>query len=454
MTFRLVFLATGLLGGLSAQAVNLKDYKPYSYEVLFTNPECGPHKLETPVKTIGGGSMTQTKEGVYCLNRVDRPKSTSWKKSPQNRLVEWINSVDASKQEIFLTYLSYRNQPVHEALVAAGKRGVKIRFVLQSTEDHTLANELVAKGGAQFKPRGSEGGIGYAHNKIFMIMPKDADKLSEGEIKIVFSSGNMTSGPVVHHENWNFVTTNLRSHFAQAHLCAMNGEWNDSSGRSRDDYMRAMDSCRNKIKAPEEDDIKVFFVPGEGDPNSQVSSPWRKPTAWDYMYAGDTKKGTPGLRNAREIWLACHRFFYSRMLNALNSRMQSSQRPELRIIADDDTYYKHKFPNFAGDTHPAEWENMERLQKKGADVRLMATNQDEHQLHHNKYLIFDDKAVMTGAANLTGAGFNTNWENIYYITIPEVVSAFRYQYENVIWNRLSSSVRDLAADPFAVKVKQ
>ena len=37
-------------------------------------------------------------------------------------------------------------------------------------------------------------------------------------------------------------------------------------------------------------------------------------------------------------------------------------------------------------------------------------------------------AVICGAANLTGTGFDTNLENIYYVEIPAVVEAFETQF--------------------------
>lgn len=416
----------------------LSSYTPFNYEVLFTDPECGVYKYKPGmnVKSFAGKILEQKPENVYCKNKYDLHRSGSRKSSPQYRLVEWINNPLTT--EIFFTYLSFRNKTVKNALCEAAKRGVKVRFVMSSTEDKTIANELVAcaPNNVQMKARGMEGGLGYAHNKFFIINPN-----SGTEFKISFSSGNMTSGPVIHHENWNFVTTSPDSHFAQSHLCAMNAEWDDSVGRSRDTYVEAIRSCRQSIKAPEEKDIKVFFVPGEGEPEPGVV----KKTASEFMNNGDGE--FPGIMNAKKIWIGCHRFLYSKMIRGLKDRMAGSNKPELRIVADDDTFYKANDPSFAeGDTMPEEWFNMEGLAKRGAQVKLMETNSAEHQLHHSKYLIFSDangpKAVLTGSANLTGAAFKTNWENTYYIMIPTVAKAFADHYEYT-WNTLATSPRDL-----------
>lgn len=428
----------------------LQDYKPYKYEVLFTDPECGVYTYTQDVKSVSGKTLKQKPENVYCKNKYDLRRSGERSQSPQYRLVEWINQPNV--KEIFFTYLSFRNKAVTKALCEQAKKGVKIRFVMSSTEDTTVAQELVACApeNVEMKLRGMEGDLGFAHNKFFIINPN-----SRYEFKVVFSSGNMTSGPVIHHENWNFITTNANSQFAQSHICAMKAEWDEVSGRSRAEYIKSVRNCREAIKAPEEKDIKVFFVPGEGEPEFGV----KKKTAVDYMLYGDEQAGTPGITNAKRIWLACHRFFYSKMINGLSKRMNSANpkyRPDMRIVCDDDTYYKAVDPDYqVGDTMPQEYYNMQKLEAKGAQLKFMETNGDEHQLHHSKYLIFADKnskgnnpndfsAVFTGSANLTGAGFNKNWENSYYVTIPEVVQRFADHYVYT-WEKLATAIPDLPA---------
>ena len=56
---------------------------------------------------------------------------------------------------------------------------------------------------------------------------------------------------------------------------------------------------------------------------------------------------------------------------------------------------------------------------------------------------FDKKgAVFTGAGNLTISAFKQNFENFYYITIPEVYDAFANQY-NYLWFKLGKSHSEL-----------
>jgi len=177
----------------------LVDYKPFKYEVLFTDPVCGVYKYNTDVYSQSGKKLTQKPENVYCKNKYDLKRSGERPQSPQYRLVQWVNELaqsSSSEKEIFFTYLSFRNKAVKEALCSAAKSGVKINFVISVTEDQTAAQELVACNPnlVHMKTRGMEGGLGYAHNKFLIINPN-----SKREFKIVFSSGNMTSGPVIHH---------------------------------------------------------------------------------------------------------------------------------------------------------------------------------------------------------------------------------------------------------------
>jgi hypothetical protein len=46
-------------------------------------------------------------------------------------------------------------------------------------------------------------------------------------------------------------------------------------------------------------------------------------------------------------------------------------------------------------------------------------------------------AVHTGAGNFTKAAFTKNFENYYFITIPEVVAKFKKQY-NHMFNNLAT----------------
>lgn len=78
-------------------------------------------------------------------------------------------------------------------------------------------------------------------------------------------------------------------------------------------------------------------------------------------------------------------------------------------------------------------------------------------MHHNKYLIYRTGTgkvfgVLAGAANLTGTGFNDNFENIYFIKIPAVLEAFDTQFARV-WDGKKASP-DEQDPPIATPIEQ
>ena len=204
---------------LSSYATSLSDYRPYKYEVLFTNPLCQQYLYPTPVQANDGSELLGKPKNVYC-KPGDLEASAKRPTSPQYRLIEWIN--DSQTREIFMAYLSFSNKDITEALCGALKKGVKLNIVLDQNPDegdeNSAAEGLKKCGDITIHYRGNRGGLGYAHNKVFIVNPNDTR-----EMKIVFSSGNMSTGTAIHHENWNFITTSPKSYFAQAHLCLKNG---------------------------------------------------------------------------------------------------------------------------------------------------------------------------------------------------------------------------------------
>ena len=428
-----------------AQASKLADDPQFAYDVRFTNPVCTQYNYSSPVTAVDGTTqLTHKPLNVFCT-ASDAAASASRPESPQYKLLEWIN--DPTTTEITFMYLSFSNKTVEKALCDRAKNGVKIKFVVDSSPGNAdgastdLKNcapdnvQLEVRGHEPLLANGTEGAdtIGFAHNKMFVINPNSPDK-----IRMAFSSGNLSSGTVLHHENWHFITTSPKSYFWQAHRCAIDGVFNHHAAIS--DYTEYMKTCRAAITVPEEDDIKVFFSPAEGDRAAKVM--------------------TDAIAASNSISIGAHRFSFNKMIAALKKRIadgQSGLKPalDLRIVADDDTYWvgKNDLAGLTVDPLPPEYANIMGLVSAGAKVRWMETNQWQHMLHHSKFLLFDDRAVFCGAGNLTGTGFRANFENYYYITIPSVVQAFRKQYEHV-WNDLatppslmpSSDVMPIGAD--------
>jgi hypothetical protein len=298
--------------------------------------------------------------------------------------------------------------------------------VLDSSSNRTKADTLMAcqpsdpARAPRFERRGHTSGIGYAHNKLFMVNPGAATT------KIAFSSGNMSSGVVLHHENWHFITLPGDSYFAQTHVCVMNAELD--AWESKTAYRNSIESCVDAVEAAEERDIQAYFVPADRGRAS--------------------KRLLGAIEQAESIDIAAHRFSYTSMVSALKTSQDESDTP-IRLIADDDMYWAGQGQK-VGDNMEYEFYNTKSLTNRGAEVKWMETNHDAHLLHHNKFLIFDmgeedTDAVWCGAGNLTGTGFYENWENFYYVSIPEIVEAYREQYTHM-WNELASASEDMPSE--------
>jgi hypothetical protein len=398
------------------------------FEVRFTNPVCKDYlySANQAVISVDGQTLTQKPKNTFC-SRLDSAASASRPEAPQYKLIEWIR--DADTKEIFFAYLSLSNKVVVEEVCKAIKdRSVKVTFVLDSTTDLTRANELLAcepgNGDPAYKPkllkRGNIDGIGYAHNKIFFINP------NQGNIKLAVSSGNMSSGIVLHHENWLFIQPERDTYFTEAHRCLMKGQLDHYQSKAI--YQTFIKDCRKQITYQPETDIQVFFVPGEGNQATQVIE--------------------SSIKESQSIKLAAHRFGYSRLINALKRELDSNGPASLQMIFDDDTYWAGQGTP-TGDNAAFEYTNAMSLKSRGAQVKWMETNHSEHLLHHNKFLIFNmpqgsgkKSAVFTGAGNFTGTAFSSNFENFYFIEMPSIVAAYNKQYD-MMWSTLASDTGSL-----------
>lgn len=387
------------------------------YTVLFTNPVCRKYAYPANQEVLSnaGERLTNKPENVYC-GPSDSAASAERETSPQKKLLEWIK--DPETTEIFFAYLSFSNKVVGaEICKAVQERNVKVTFVLDRETDLGAANTLLAcqpgNGDPNLKPRmelrGHDASIGYAHNKVFLINPR-SDKP-----RIVFSSGNLSSGVVLHHENWHFLRVPARTHFAKAHVCLIDGMLDHY--RTKQEYSTFIKACRDGAGIGEESDLKTFFVPGDGG------------------RAGQNVQ--TGIRNATSLGIAAHRFSYSLLRRELDARLAAGSPPEVKLVADDDIWWAgHGAPRDSVPNTAQEYDFVQQLQQGGMQVRYMETNNNAHYLHHNKFIVFttpQGDAAFAGAGNLTGTAFTDNFENFYWITIPHVVKAMKEQHEH-LWS--------------------
>ena len=414
-----LLLTSLLLASQASFAVKLSEITPYKYEVFFTNPICKEYKYDEAVYSNDGTLLDAKPKNVYC-KKGDMKYNVNRKSSPHYQLLKLIEDKDVN--EMFLTYLSFSNSDVANALCKAIEdRNLKVTFIIDSKNlerpGSTAKLEKVAACRAKNledgqKPnipetyyRGNKGGLGYAHNKIII-----ANYESNPEkVKIVYSSGNMSSGTILHHENWHFVETNINSYFAQAHYCVKEGMINITDKKSN--YKKFINKCRKEIEAEEETDITFYIVPTDG--------------------AVAMKRIVKAMKRSVKIDGAAHRITHPTIWEGLIEAVADGKK--VRFVVDDDIYWTGKRNVATGSNDFREYGNVMRMIKGGVNVRYVESNQNQRLLHHNKYLVFEYEdgtgAVHAGAGNFTKAAFTKNFENYYFIEIPEVVEAFKKQYQ-------------------------
>ena len=428
----LIFVSSNVLAG------NITDYPFYDYKLVFTNPVCKAYAYEQVVYANNGEVLRTKPENVYC-KRSDNALNYERQDTPNFYLRQLIG--DQNVTEVFLTYLSFSDAKVAEALCSAiESRNLKVTFIIDSknaegarrqsamkrfdevakcrAKDSVLSASEVANI-PEMLVRGNTKGLGYAHNKLIIANYKTPKKVT-----LVFSSGNMSSGTLTHHENWHFLTTSKDTYFYQTHECLREGMINH--GDSKASYKAYLASCRAKITVSEEDDIKSYFVPSDGK------------LAMENILKN--------IENSQTVDIAVHRFTNKDLIQGL---VTAAKDKKVRFIADDDIFWTGKLRKKIGSNTPNEYYNMNSVRRAGAEVHFMQTNEKSYLLHHNKMIVFnfpDGKgAVHTGAGNFTKAAFSENFENYYFITIPEIVNQFRTQYDH-LFNNLASSWEELPAE--------
>ncbi|MBT8495854.1 MAG: hypothetical protein KJO07_22615, partial [Deltaproteobacteria bacterium] len=499
-----------------------------SYDVVFTDPVCASYEYQQPVANARNTDELSAKpKNVFCTKDDSEP-SGSRPFSPQSRLKAIIDDTQAG-DELFLSFLSFSDQVIADALCDAAERGVDVDFVL---DKENARSEALAACGADIMIRGHQGSVGFQHTKLVMVNPHggsgaplfgdeailalvndlsvdfeeldvdaglnataaaniiahrdgpdgtpgtsdddlfdDIDELdavshvgpaaledlgnyAEGKVgsassavTMVFGSGNLSSGTHLHHENWHFAEVARDSYFVQNHVCLVDA-LTDPTKESTDgkgNFRTALQDCRAQITATQADDLQAFFIPALEDRNRI-----RAIMQTEMLQAGS-------------VDIAAHRFSWRQMLDAIDFQLQDDPDFEARLVADDDTYWLQPLvgaPLVVGFNTENEAEEISNLIVSGGgatgdfdddsrfQVRFMETNHSARLLHHNKFMIFRDDAgeatgVIYGAANFTGTGFDSNLENVYFTTRPEIVAAFDRQFKR-FWGETPATGADPA----------
>lgn len=71
------------------------------------------------------------------------------------------------------------------------------------------------------------------------------------------------------------------------------------------------------------------------------------------------------------------------------------------------------------------------LRKIGIPVRLSMGFRGRHSLMHNKFAVFDGRSVVTGSYNWTISASDYNYENMVFISDPEIAERYEQEFQHL-----------------------
>lgn len=396
-----------------------------NWQVRFNLPDC---------KHPGHAS------GAWCT--AEDREAAAKKSGIEAQLMQWIKN--PKTKSITMAYFSFSNGRIKEALCEAAKtRGVNIRLYLHNQNMPTVEDlQTCAPENLKVIPRGTEFGAGYLqHAKMFFVseassptplsLIDDARKkatLSKTGVHFISSSANLsTYGTSLHFENWIMFTTSYDNRLAQENLCYLHALENSSPGQSADEritFAKVNKECLDNISAPLIPAVQFVPVP-HGELTEQPADILAKI-----------------IKNAKSsIKVGIHRLTASTISNLLAEKNRTGVK--VKINYDDDTFVSGKcrpvtLTSDGEDEKKFEADDvysMRLLKKSGVDVAFVETNSEIKHIHHNKFLIADDKILFQGAGNFTSTSLNQyrtgNMEYFYVFTDPKLVQAYVHGWDQI-----------------------
>lgn len=355
-------------------------------EALIPDPE--------PARAARGESVTLN--GVSLPTRMFSDKGSI--------AAQLIRAIDASKVSIDIAIHGLALREVAAALVAAKKRGVKIRIVMNQTHvwpekprdaRSPEVQQLIDLGFEMKMLRGGDM-FGVMHNKIAIF---DGQILESG-------SYNWTHAA----DTWHW--ENAMFHAEQARIKAYQSYWN---------WLWSI-SAKVGNKAPP----KPTPIP-EGEPHPALP-PAPQDSARPVRFNGQdfpAQAFSPGGVTAhlvraidasrKTIDVANFSFTNEELRDAL---LRAKERGvKVRIVFDAQQYrYLSEMGWFA---------------EQGFDVLISAGKGGDKGVMHNKFAVFDGTLVEAGSFNWTRNGERNNYENAMFLDAPDDAAAFAAYFERI-----------------------
>ena len=391
-------------------------------------------------------------KGVYC-RLPDKPAAVK-KSGIEDSLTAWMN--DPAIKSVHLAYFSFSNSGIRKALCkAATTRSLKVYVYIHRQNLASLEELANCSSNIVVVPRGTEFGVGYLqHSKIFMASveesplalhehvtssaPEVVEAVKTSRTRFTSSSANMSAnGTGMHLENWLLFDSPTTDHLAQTYICffrAMKQVAQGDGNVERESFATINKDCQDKITGAPREDLKFYAVP-----HGNLTA--RPQDAVKTLIAGAQQS----------IKIAIHRLTTMAIVGPLAERAKNGL--PVTILYDDDTLRMSKCDGGpALDIGADDANGLKKLIEAGVTVKFLQSNGEIGQLHHNKFMIVDDKTLLQGAGNFTATSLNLtadynpkgfgNMENFMVINEANIVKAY---VEG--WDYLNSVATDLAAHP-------
>lgn len=271
---------------------------------------------------------------------------------------------------------------------------------------------------------GGEGGIHHA--KIFLASesenPFNPSSLgTDARILVTVSSANLShNGVGMHLENWLIMQGPASNEVLRGNWCYVNAL--PLLAGNRGGFHQAHTACLSTAAAASHDasDRDVQFIP------MPATKP--APKAIDALLSM--------ISSAQEsIQVAAHIFTSARtsrsgLVVALIDAARRGVRVE--IMLDDDTEMVfRRLPGWQRLKVGADdIEAVQTLLSSPVKIKSIDTNEGTGQLHHNKFIIVDDRYLWTGSGNFTASSLaGRNTEQFYVIRDQEITDAYRKIWE-------------------------
>lgn len=413
-----MILLCGLAASGTAQA------SPRQSRGVFGSGQSG--SLSWEVRAHAGGCAHPDKPASWC-DESDRPGIVA-DMGIEDMMVREVNA--PGNKFVAVSYYAFGSPRVADAICERTRAGtLRAIAILQDWPNPRGTGsdgyrKLVAC--AENNPAlgvtklGGEGGIHHA--KIFVasesLNPFDpSDLRTDARIIATVSSANLShNGVGMHLENWLIMQGPASNQVLRGNWCYVNAL--PLLAGSRGDFHKANTDCLSAAASASHDAImsEIEFIP------MPATKP--APKAIDALL-GMISSSRESIKVAAHIFTAA-RTSRSGLVSGLIDAARRGVRVE--ILLDDDTEIVfRRLPGWQRLKVGADdIEAVQTLLSSPVKIKSVDTNEGTSQLHHNKFIIVDDRYLWTGSGNFTASSLaGRNTEQFYVIRDQEITDAYR-----------------------------